>query len=357
MEESKKGEIYVLVHNCNAVLQQLSKLVAKYKSLGTNRKRTWDSVRFRSENLQDMREKLMMHTSSLTLFLATLGTSSLGRIEKKLDELIADVRAERRENTVLSIVDANEAESEEEWNKFKAELVEECFAKLEVEAHKQELLDGGGSLGQHFGEKGGSAGGQIDATQQRKPIVDGSFTPEHPTGTSNVPLDGSSSGPLPTTTFSPDGSSSQVATNELKSETSTPKIPPIPDPSKGFLHFQRPLSAHGVLVNPDKQRKPQSPSSFHLRTWMRKNDKEEEIPLRSIGRVTDVALASTGSLAAYLVGSFIHIFDIRLEETSATARSPLPLPSGKGWKSIAVAGSYLVAWGHSSTSGKKLVRT
>jgi len=93
----------------------------------------------------------MSHTASLTLFLTTLGTGSLGRIEKKLDELIEDVRAGRKEKSVLTMVDEDEEDSESMWNEWKGELVEEGFTKVELEGHKhwiiaklRELIDNGG---------------------------------------------------------------------------------------------------------------------------------------------------------------------------------------------------------------------
>jgi hypothetical protein len=137
---SKKSELGLLVKNCVSVLQQLNQLLIKYKSLGTRSKRTWDRVRFGTENLQEIRDKLMVHTSSLTLFLTTLGTGSLGRIEKKLDELIADVRAGRRADTVLSMADNEEDEAEEQWNLWKGELIEEGLSKTELEEHKHWIL-------------------------------------------------------------------------------------------------------------------------------------------------------------------------------------------------------------------------
>jgi hypothetical protein len=128
------------VKNCVSVLQQLNQLLIKYKSLGTRSKRTWDRVRFGTENLQGIRDKLMVHTSSLTLFLTTLGTGSLGRIEKKLDELIADMRAGRRAATVLSMADDEEDEAEEQWDLWKGELVKEGLSKTELEEHKHWIL-------------------------------------------------------------------------------------------------------------------------------------------------------------------------------------------------------------------------
>jgi hypothetical protein len=123
-----------------SVLRQLNQLLIKYKSLGTRSKRTWDRVRFGAENLQEIRDKLTVHTSSLTLFLTTLGTGSLGRIEKKLGELIADVRAGRRADTVLSMADDEEDEAEEQWNLWKGELVKEGLSKTELEEPKHWIL-------------------------------------------------------------------------------------------------------------------------------------------------------------------------------------------------------------------------
>ena len=135
------------------MLQQLNKKLIKYKSLGSATRRTWDRLKWSAENLQEIREKLLAHTSTLTLFLTTLGTGSLGRIEKKLDQLIEDVRAGRREESVLTFAvgEDDPDESEIQWGLLKGELVEDGFAKSEIEAHKHwimaklaELIENGG---------------------------------------------------------------------------------------------------------------------------------------------------------------------------------------------------------------------
>jgi hypothetical protein len=183
---SKASELNLLVRNCRSVLQNLNKLLIKYKSLGTSSKKTWDRIQFGTENLSEIREKLMSHTSSLTLFLTTLGTGSLGRIEKKLDELIADVRAGRKEKSVLTMVDENEEESNSMWNEWKLELVEEGFTRSELEAHKhwiiarlRELIDNGeldetpvdGENTQHPGWKGKSLDGSRERDSTRNSIL------------------------------------------------------------------------------------------------------------------------------------------------------------------------------------------
>ena len=131
----KRQELGLLGENCQSVLLSLNKLLIKHGSLGTDSKRTWDRIKFAAGNLQDIRNDLMVHKSYLTLYLTTLNTGSLGRIEKKLDELIADVRAGRRAETVLTLAE-DDNESEVQWNLWKKEMAEEGFSKVEIEGHK-----------------------------------------------------------------------------------------------------------------------------------------------------------------------------------------------------------------------------
>jgi hypothetical protein len=146
----KKKELEEIIKNCRAVLVQLERLLTKYQSLGTKSKRTWDRIKFGTEGLQTIREKLTFHTSSINLFLTTLGTGSLGRIEKKLEEIVEEVRAGKREPTVLTAVDHDNEEAETHWNALKGELLDDGFTRQDIEAHRgaikayiQELVDRG----------------------------------------------------------------------------------------------------------------------------------------------------------------------------------------------------------------------
>lgn len=84
-----------------------------------------------------MREKVTFHTSAISLFLATLGTSTLGKIEKKLEEIVKEMRCGRREPTVLTAVSDENEEVESAWNTLRAELVDDGFTKQDLEAHKR----------------------------------------------------------------------------------------------------------------------------------------------------------------------------------------------------------------------------
>ncbi|KAL9122372.1 MAG: hypothetical protein Q9187_001072 [Circinaria calcarea] len=135
----RKQELDGLMRNCSDVLGQLEQLLTRYRSLGTKQKRTWDRVKFGSEGLQEIRSKLMFHTSALTLFLTSLGTGSLGRIEKKLDDLAAEIRAGQHEPSLISLCnEEDKPEQDSAWRVLIDELSEE-FTRVEIEAHKDEI--------------------------------------------------------------------------------------------------------------------------------------------------------------------------------------------------------------------------
>ena len=83
----RKQELDTIMRGCTEVLFQFENLLTRYRFLGMENKRTWDRARFSSDDVQAYRNKLLFHTSSLTLFLTSLSTRSLCRIEKKLDNL------------------------------------------------------------------------------------------------------------------------------------------------------------------------------------------------------------------------------------------------------------------------------
>lgn len=137
---TKKKEVEDLVRNCRTGLQQLQRLVMRYKSLGTNQKRTWDRIKFGTEGVQDIREKLTFHTSAIQLFLTTLGTGSLGRIEKKLETIIEEIRSGKREPSILTTLGDDDGEAEVQWDTLKSELVEDGFTKQDIESHKHSIM-------------------------------------------------------------------------------------------------------------------------------------------------------------------------------------------------------------------------
>ena len=135
----KTRELQEIIRNCKLVISDLERILTKYKSLGTGSKRAWDRIKFGASGLQEIREKVTFHTSSISLYLTTLGTGSLGRIEKRLDEIVKEVQSGRREPSILSSVDDDLEDADAQWNALKAELLDEGFTKQDIEAHKRDI--------------------------------------------------------------------------------------------------------------------------------------------------------------------------------------------------------------------------
>ncbi|KAL9039388.1 MAG: hypothetical protein Q9214_004898 [Letrouitia sp. 1 TL-2023] len=111
---SRCKELSELLQNCKSVLTKLDTLLVKYQRLGTQSRRT-----------------------AINLFLTSLGTDTLGRIERKVDEIVREIKAGKREPTLLSVSDEEDPTgAERKWDALKGELLEEGLTKPEVEAHR-----------------------------------------------------------------------------------------------------------------------------------------------------------------------------------------------------------------------------
>ena len=135
--DSKKRELLQSIRNCRKTLGILDNLVQKYHSLGTDKERKWDIIRFGTEALEPVRSKLMLSVANLTLFLSSLETSSLARIESLLEKLIVEVRSGRKAPTVLSSV----LDTSVGWPQLKSELTSEGIPKADVEMYKGSIQD------------------------------------------------------------------------------------------------------------------------------------------------------------------------------------------------------------------------
>lgn len=134
--DARKKELTEVVQNCHSILQRLDNLLKKYTFDGTKSKRAWDRLRWGKENLPEIKEKIRSNTSALNLFLTTLSSGSLRRIETKLEQILEEVRAGKRKSTILAIAGDNQDEAELHWDMFERELVDDGFTKGELEGHK-----------------------------------------------------------------------------------------------------------------------------------------------------------------------------------------------------------------------------
>ena len=65
---TQQTRLKTIINSCDAVLQDLQTLVAKYESLGTNQKRTFDRLRWGSEEIGELRARLSSNINLLTAF-------------------------------------------------------------------------------------------------------------------------------------------------------------------------------------------------------------------------------------------------------------------------------------------------
>jgi hypothetical protein len=135
---ARKPELDILVNNLLEVLRQIEDIVKRYHNLGRYQKRTWDRVKFATEDLAALRAKLSFHVNSIELFIASLSAGSLARIEVILDELVQDIKAGRKEPTVISTC---EDDDEVAWSELERELVGDGITRQDVEKYKEDIKE------------------------------------------------------------------------------------------------------------------------------------------------------------------------------------------------------------------------
>ena len=134
--DSKKSELETILVNCRSALGSLDALLGKYRSLSSDRPRTLDRLRFGSKDLARIRGQLALNTNTIELFLVGLGTSSLGRIEERLDELVAEMRSGKRESTNIIIFGDNNEARDVHWLRLAAELRHGGMSSEDINAHQ-----------------------------------------------------------------------------------------------------------------------------------------------------------------------------------------------------------------------------
>lgn len=135
--DSRKLEVSKILRICRRILDAIDNLVTKYHSLGTDKERKWHILRH-GNALDPLRRNLMLAVSKLNLFLNTLETTSLARIESLMEKLLQEVRAGRRTPSVLSSVIDNAAVG---WPQLKTELVGVGVPKADIEMFREPIQE------------------------------------------------------------------------------------------------------------------------------------------------------------------------------------------------------------------------
>lgn len=135
----KKKTLDQLLQSCRFVLNELDLLLAKHRSLGSGRSKNWDRIQFGAKDVKSIREKLALYNSTISLFLMSLETGALRRIENRLDQLAQDVQSGRRESKIF-VHDEEHIPEDFLWNDLEAELQRDDISSQELNAHKNGIL-------------------------------------------------------------------------------------------------------------------------------------------------------------------------------------------------------------------------
>jgi hypothetical protein len=143
----KQAKLRSLIDGIIYALRELEDLATKYSSLSTAKKNNWDRLRFATRNIDDIRARLILHTSAAQTILDGLTNRSVTRIECKSDEtnaaltrieqvladIVKDIKHGSRDPSVVS---------DERWNiwtELKRELRIEGYPIEVVQQHKDQI--------------------------------------------------------------------------------------------------------------------------------------------------------------------------------------------------------------------------
>lgn len=135
----KKDELLQMVSVLEISLKEVEELLEKYKRLGLARKRDfWQRLGFSRHQLNELRDKLLMHLTAINSFYATLQSGSLSRIEVILEEMWKEIRRGEREPTILSVT--SDPSNASGWQLLERELGSEGIAEIEVERYRSQIV-------------------------------------------------------------------------------------------------------------------------------------------------------------------------------------------------------------------------
>ena len=145
----KQAELRSLIDGIICPLRELEELATKYSSLSTAKKNSWDRLRFATKSIDDIRSRLILHTSAAQTFLDGFANRSITRIEHQSDETSAALT--RVEQVLADIVkDIKQGSkdpsvvSDERWNiwtELKRELRIEGYPVEVVQQHRIQIKE------------------------------------------------------------------------------------------------------------------------------------------------------------------------------------------------------------------------
>ncbi|MCJ1272199.1 hypothetical protein MMC22_012107 [Lobaria immixta] len=139
LSAAQQSRLKIVGDGCRAVLQDLQDLVDRYNSLGTKTKRTWDRLAWGSENITELRSRLISNTILLTTFINT----SQVIVQRKLDVFLQEFRDGKHEASIVSsqTVDSLSTDERQAWRAIRKELEDIGISLAAFDANKDFIMN------------------------------------------------------------------------------------------------------------------------------------------------------------------------------------------------------------------------
>ncbi|KAH0564724.1 hypothetical protein GP486_001886 [Trichoglossum hirsutum] len=139
LSSTSQARLKTIGDGCYNVLEELQSLADKYESLGTQSKRTWDRMKWGSNDIADLRSRLTTNTLLLTAFMSTTQVV----IEKKLDKFLREFQDGKHEGSVITAqtVESLSTDEEQIWRIIRKELEDIGITVAAFDANKVFIMN------------------------------------------------------------------------------------------------------------------------------------------------------------------------------------------------------------------------
>ena len=152
--DTYKEELQVIGRGCERVLGVLNTILKKYNRLSEEERswrKLWQKIRFGNgqvADLQDLRSKIVTHTSAMSLFLNMVSLGSVGRIEQQMTDAGGDLQEIKlaihgiaahlisKGSNEGSVLTSYTNDDKSVWKEFRRELRREGFASANLKRNK-----------------------------------------------------------------------------------------------------------------------------------------------------------------------------------------------------------------------------
>ncbi|KAK2805129.1 hypothetical protein FQN50_006374 [Emmonsiellopsis sp. PD_5] len=137
LSPTAQENLRTITDGCHAVLVDLQLLLDRYESIGRKRSNAWERVKWGSEDLAELRSRLMTNVSMLNTFI----TISQFTVQKKLDRYLSRRRSKRESFLSEETIDSLPLDEKVTWRMIRKELEDIGITVAAFDANKEFILN------------------------------------------------------------------------------------------------------------------------------------------------------------------------------------------------------------------------